>query len=135
MLKIRNIVSTLFLAEAHYDLSALTGEMLSLFDREADKQAVSLFLNWFRQLAVHGRIEAEDYEALSEVYPHREEVQSMLIKALEREKRQIFEEGKKVRIEDSPQPLRSNRSFFTLLPPESGDRAGCDWNARASLAS
>jgi predicted transposase/invertase (TIGR01784 family) len=94
LLKIRNIVSTLFLAEAHYDLAALTVELLALFDREADKQAVSLFLNWFRQLAVHGRIEAEDYEALSEVYHDREEVHSMLIKALEREKRQIFEEGR-----------------------------------------
>jgi predicted transposase/invertase (TIGR01784 family) len=94
LLKIRNIVSTLFLAEAHYDLAALTVELLALFDREADRQAVSLFLNWFRQLAVHCRIEADDYEALSEVYHDREEVHSMLIKALEREKRQIFEEGR-----------------------------------------
>jgi hypothetical protein len=68
LLKIRNIVSTLFLAEAHDDLSALTGELLGLFDRKADKQAVSLFLNGLRQLAIHGRIEADDYEALSEVY-------------------------------------------------------------------
>jgi predicted transposase/invertase (TIGR01784 family) len=54
---------------------------------------VSLFLNGFRQLAIHGRIETEDYDVLSEVYHHREEVQTMLIKALKREKREIFEEG------------------------------------------
>jgi predicted transposase/invertase (TIGR01784 family) len=106
-LKIQNIVSTLFLAEAH-------SELLSLFDREADRQAVSLFLNWFRQLAVHGRIEADDYEALSEVYHHKEEVQTMLIKALEREKRQIFEEGEQIGMEKGRMD-QARRTALALL--------------------
>ena len=49
LLKIRNIVSTLFLAESHYDLDVLEVELMNLFSSEGDKQAVSLFLNWFRQ--------------------------------------------------------------------------------------
>ena len=67
LLKIRNIVSTLFLAESHYDLEVLEVELLNLFSSEADKDAVSLFLNWFRQLAFHGRIESDDYESLESI--------------------------------------------------------------------
>ena len=43
LLKIRNIVSTLFLAESHYDVDMLEVELLNLFSSEEDKQAVSLF--------------------------------------------------------------------------------------------
>ena len=93
LLKIRNIVSTLFLAESHYDLDLLEVELLNLFSSEVDKQAVSLFLNWFRQLALHGRIESGDYQSLEFIYRNEEEVKTMLITALEREKRQIFQNG------------------------------------------
>jgi hypothetical protein len=41
LLAIRNIVSTLFLAEAHYDIRLLEEELLNLYEREEDKQAVS----------------------------------------------------------------------------------------------
>jgi len=55
-LAIRNIVSTLFLAEAHYAINSLEAALLNLYEREEDKQAVSLFLNWFQQLALHGKV-------------------------------------------------------------------------------
>ena len=42
------------------------------------KDAVSLFLNWFRQLAFHGRIESDDYESLESIYQNEEEVKTML---------------------------------------------------------
>ena len=93
LLKIRNIVSTLFLAESHYDLDLLEVELLNLFSSERDKEAASLFLNWFRQLALHGRIEPGDYQSLELIYRNEEEVKTMLITALEREKRQIFQNG------------------------------------------
>ena len=93
LLKIRNIVSTLFLAESHYDLDLLEVELLNLFSSEVDKQAVSLFLNWFRQLALHGRIESENYQSLEFIYQNEEEVKTMLITALEREQQQIFQNG------------------------------------------
>jgi hypothetical protein len=94
LLKIRNIVSTLFLAEAHYDIKLLEDELLSLYDREADKQAVSLFLNWFRQLAVAGKVSPEDYAALDYVYRDKEEVRSMLMKTLEEERKSVYLQGK-----------------------------------------
>ena len=93
MLKIRNIVSTLFLAESHYDLDVLEVELLNLFSSEADKGAVSLFLNWFRQLAFHGRLESDDYESLDSIYRNEEEVKTMLVTALERERERIFQNG------------------------------------------
>ncbi len=93
LLTIRNIVSTLFLAESHYDLDLLEVELLNLFSSEVDKEAVSLFLNWFRQLALHGRIGSSDYESLDFIYRSEEEVSTMLVTALERERRQIFQNG------------------------------------------
>ncbi len=93
LLKIRNIVSTLFLAESHYDLDVLEVELLNLFSSEGDRQAVSLFLNWFRQLAFHGRLESDDYESLESIYRTEEEVKTMLVTALERERERFFQNG------------------------------------------
>ena len=93
LLNVRNIVSTLFLAESHYDVGVLEAELLNLFSSEDDKEAVSLFLNWFRQLAVHGRIESSDYQSLEYIYRNEEEVKTMLVTALERERKQIFQNG------------------------------------------
>ena len=93
LLKIRNIVSTLFLAESYYDVEVLEVELLNLFSSEVDKEAVSLFLNWFKQLASHGRLESEDYESLESIYRTEEEVKTMLVTALERERQQIFQSG------------------------------------------
>ena len=93
LLKIRNIVSTLFLAESHYDLDVLEVELLNLFSSEGDKQAVSLFLNWFRQLALHGWLEFSDYQSLEYIYRTEEEVKTMLVTALERERQRFFQSG------------------------------------------
>ncbi len=94
LLTVRNIVSTLFLAEGHYDIALLEQELLNLYDREADKQAVSLFLNWFRQLALYGKVSPEDYEKLDVVYRTKEEVQTMLVSALAQERKKIYQQGK-----------------------------------------
>ena len=93
LLKIRNIVSTLFLAESHYDLEVLEVELVNLFSSEGDREAVSLFLNWFRQLAFHGRLESEDFQSLEYIYRNEEEVKTMLVTALERERQQFFQNG------------------------------------------
>ena len=93
LLNIRNIVSTLFLAESHYDIDVLEVELLNLFSSEVDKEAVSLFLNWFKQLAFHGRFESEDYESLESIYRTEEEVKTMLVTALERERERFFQNG------------------------------------------
>lgn len=93
LLKIRNIVSTLFLAEAHYDIDLLIDEMLQVFRTEEDRQAVNLLINWFRQLAVHGRIESNDFSKVEEVYRSVEETRSMLITAIAKEREEILQEG------------------------------------------
>ena len=94
LLTIRNIVSTLFLAEGHYDISLLEQELLNLYEQESDKQAVSLFLNWFRQLVLYGKVSPEDYATLDTVYRTKEEVHTMLVATLEQERKKIYQQGK-----------------------------------------
>jgi predicted transposase/invertase (TIGR01784 family) len=94
LLKIKNIVSTLFLAESYYDIELLKEQFLTIFDKESDKEAISLFLNWFKQLSEHGKIERVDYKSLEKIYTKNEEVQAMLIKALEKERKQLVQKGK-----------------------------------------
>jgi predicted transposase/invertase (TIGR01784 family) len=91
--KIDNIIAALFLAEAHYDLPLLLEKLLSLYDTEPDRQALQIFINWFRQLSAHGRLPQSDFAQIEEQDLTREEVKSMLIKALEREREIIRQEG------------------------------------------
>jgi len=98
--KVERMSTTLFLAEIHYDLPLLIDELLNLYDQETDRQAVMLFLNWFRQLAAHGRLREADFAQIEETYLSREEVKSMLVKALEREREEAKQEGKKEGLEE-----------------------------------
>jgi predicted transposase/invertase (TIGR01784 family) len=98
--KIDNIIATLFLAEAHYDLPLLLEKLLTLYETEPDRQALMLFINWFRQLAAHGRLKSADFAQIEEQDLTREEVKSMLIKALERERELIFDSGKQEGIQE-----------------------------------
>ncbi len=95
LLKIKNIVSTLFLAEGHYDLGLIKQELQELFRRENDKTAVSLLLNWFIQMREHGRIPPTAYQALERVYQSQKEAQQMIETAVRKEKRGYFNEGKR----------------------------------------
>ena len=99
LLKIKNIVSTLFLAEAHYNIETLKEEFLAVFRQEKDKQAISIFLNWFKQLSEHRRIDKADYKELERIYKNEEEVQEMLITALEKERKELYNKGYSVGIE------------------------------------
>jgi len=90
LLKIRNIVSTLFLAEAHYNIDLLIDELLQIFRTEEDRQAISLLINWFRQLAVHGRIESDDFGKVEETCRSVEKTRSMLITAIQKEKMKFY---------------------------------------------
>ncbi|MCB0114239.1 MAG: Rpn family recombination-promoting nuclease/putative transposase [Caldilineaceae bacterium] len=94
LLDIQNIVSALFLAESRPDIDLLTNQFVALFDSEEDKQAISLFLNWYKQLAIHGRVRQEDYASLAEVYRSAEEVRSMLQTTFAQERQRWLEEGR-----------------------------------------
>lgn len=93
LLGMHNIVSTLFLTESHYDFDLVMTEFLGLFEHEEDRQAISLFLNWFRQLSVYGRVRPEEYAAVETTYRSVEEARTMLIAALEKEREDIRNEG------------------------------------------
>jgi len=93
LLGIRNIISTLFLVEAHYDITLLSEELLKLYDKETDREALTVFLNWFRQLALHGRIDEAEYGSLAQNISSKEEVRSMLLTALEKERETIRQEA------------------------------------------
>lgn len=93
LLSIHNLVSTLFLSEAHYDLELIKNELLALFDTEPDKHAISLLLNWFKQLAVNNRLDEMDYDALEYVYKSKDEARSMIETAVERERQRFYQNG------------------------------------------
>lgn len=63
---------------------------MEIFEREEDKGPIFLLLNWFIQLRKPGRIPEEDVADLEHIYESKEEVQAMLITALEKE---IYEKG------------------------------------------
>lgn len=87
-----NAVSYLFLSETQYRLDVLAAELAKLFDNDEDKQALSLILNWFEQLAVHGKIERIDFEHLSRVYSSKQEI-DMIVDSVRKYKETAFEEG------------------------------------------
>lgn len=91
LLKIKNVVSLLFLAEAHYDADLLEREFLEVFDQSEDKGPISLLLNWFIQLRKHGKIPEEEVEKLERIYEDKEEVKNMLIEALAKERKELSE--------------------------------------------
>ena len=93
LLKIGNIVSTLFLAETRYEYRRLLAELIALFEREEDKQAASLLVNWFRQMTLHNRIRREDYAQLYEAYRSTEEVNSVFSTTVEKQRQEWREEG------------------------------------------
>jgi len=94
LFKIRNLVSTLFLAESHYDIDLLIEESLTIFTNETDKRAASLLLNWFKQIWVKGRITTDDYEKLDEVYHNVKEARTMMATAVAAHKEMIYKQGK-----------------------------------------
>ena len=100
LLKIQNIVSTLFLAENNYNVELLKEELLTVFEKESEKSAISLFLNWFRMICVHGRISPWDYSQLEGIYKDQQEVKSMVSTLTKAEREQIQAESEqKGRIE------------------------------------
>ena len=74
-------------------------EFLAVFKKEDDKQAISLFLNWFKQLSENQRMDQTDYEELEQVYKTAEEVNAMLITALKKEREELYMKGKSDGIE------------------------------------
>ncbi len=94
LLAMRNIVATLFLAEAHYDIHLLYEPIIRLFEDQPDRQAVQAFLNWFRQLTIRGYRPAVDYQAVEQEVRTIEEVKHMLMTAIERDREALLAQGR-----------------------------------------
>lgn len=94
LLSISNLVSTLFLAEKSQDIALIKQQLLALFDNENDKQALSILLNWFRQLSLRGKSPYPDELELTHIYQSKAEVNGMLETTLERFGQQFFVKGK-----------------------------------------
>jgi len=90
LLKIQNLVSTIFLSEVHYDLDVLLDEIRELFKKE-DRPAISLLFNWFKYLYQNKRITEADFEQLNQVHYDEGEV-SMLIQSIREERRKFSQE-------------------------------------------
>lgn len=94
LLRQSNIATTLFLAEAHYDIPMLYARLVEIFEQEDDRQAVQVFLNWFEQLAIRGYRPMSDYESIERKFESVEEIKSMLMTAIERDREQLLKTGK-----------------------------------------
>ena len=88
-----NIVSTLFIAEGHYDVNLIIERLLTLYEA-GDHKAVSLLANWYRQMYLNKRVPAADYALLEQQYRSKEEIHSMIVEAIQKEEEQIRTEGK-----------------------------------------
>lgn len=70
------------------------GRLVEIFEKEEDRQAVQVFLNWFEQLAIRGYRPLSDYESVERKFETIEEVKSMLMTAIERDREQMLKTGK-----------------------------------------
>lgn len=93
LLKQNNLATTLFLAEAHYDVEILFEQFIRIFEDEPDREAVQVFLNWFEQLAAQGYRPQEDFERVEREFKNVEEIKSMLMKAIEHDREELIEIG------------------------------------------
>jgi predicted transposase/invertase (TIGR01784 family) len=94
LLKIKNLVSALFLVEKSKDIELIKFQLESLFDNEDDKQAITVLLNWFKQLGLRGKKSLDDYQEFEYIYQSKEEVKTMLETTLDQYGQTFFVKGK-----------------------------------------
>lgn len=105
LLKIQNIVSTVFLTENHYRLEQLEKELIELFQKE-DRQAASLFFNWFRMLAKDGRIDPAKYRAFRKIYTDVTEVKNMFATAVNEKDKRLIAKGRAETLAEAEAKIR-----------------------------
>jgi len=90
---LNNLVSTLFLGDAHYDLETLKAAFEHLLDHHLDQEDVLQLFHWFLHLAVRDIRPMSDYEELRKIIHDKTRVLNMLEDALEADRREGFEQG------------------------------------------
>jgi len=91
LLKISNVVSTLFLGEAHFDRNLLIQELSKLLKQD-NHQMVSMLFNYFEQLFNHKKLDKVDWKSLDNVRTEKE--MTMFLESLEEHLSKIRYEGK-----------------------------------------
>ncbi len=120
LLKIHNIVSTLFLAEVYYDIDLLIEVVSALLDKEEDHEAFWLLVNWFLQLTLHGHIDQEHYQKLERMITTKEEVKTMLVEAIEQDRKTYYEKGKQEAKREYARVMLAKGLSITLIAEITG---------------
>lgn len=94
LLEIGNIVSTLFITESYYNSELVFKEVQKILDKYGITIPVKLFLNYFKNMSIDEKIDIIDYKELEKLYKTKEEVNSMLLTAIRKEKEDLIEKGK-----------------------------------------
>lgn len=94
LLEIGNIVSTLFITESYYNSELVFKEVQKILDKYGITIPVKLFLNYFKNMSIDEKIDIIDYKELEKLYKTKEEVNSMLLTAIRKEKQDLIEKGK-----------------------------------------
>jgi predicted transposase/invertase (TIGR01784 family) len=115
LLKISNLVSMLFLAENNENTQIIAQQLLLLFDKQEDKQAISILLNWFEQLALRGKKSLDDCQLLEHVYYSKEEVKTMIDANLEPYAQSFFVKGKEEGLQVGIQKGIQKGKFETVI--------------------
>ena len=94
LLKAGNIVSTLFLTETHFNMKLVRESFNNLFEKEEDKQAISIFFNWYEQYTSNNKMDSKNFNEIAKIYSEKSEVNSMLSTALEKQRNFFKKEGR-----------------------------------------
>lgn len=94
LIKIKNLVSTLFLSETNFELELIKNQLLELLDIEEDKQALSMLINFFRLWTENKIITKSDYDDIEKLYNSKQEATDMIATTVKKERERIKLEGK-----------------------------------------
>jgi hypothetical protein len=64
------------LVENKQNIELIKTELLNLFDKQEDKEAISILLNWFKQLSLRGKQSKHDYHAIETIYQTKDEART-----------------------------------------------------------
>ncbi len=94
--KIGNLVSTLFITEVHYESNLIFKEVQKILDKYGITIPVKLFLNYFKKMSMNEKVDIIDYSELEKMYKTKEEVNSVLLTAIKKEKEEFFKKGEAI---------------------------------------
>lgn len=105
LLEIGNIVSTLFITESYYNSELVYQEVQKILDKYGITIPLKLFLNYFRQMSKNEKVDIINNSELEKLYKTKEEVNSMLLTAVRKEKDDLRKEGEVIGIKKTAKNL------------------------------